>query len=53
MRFHFSRPDLPGVIDKHQRNIYPTDILKVAPNQRVKASQQTKETVETLIKVNF
>ncbi|KAF8386764.1 hypothetical protein PRIPAC_75906 [Pristionchus pacificus] len=47
-----TRPDLPGVIDKHQRNIYPTDILKVAPNQRVKASQQTKETVETLIKVS-
>lgn len=47
----YSRPDMPGVIDKHQRNIYPTDLLKVAPNQRVKATQATKEVVEALIKV--
>ncbi|GMR31067.1 hypothetical protein PMAYCL1PPCAC_01262 [Pristionchus mayeri] len=47
-----TRPDLPGVIDKHQKNIYPADLLKVAPNQRVKATQATKETVETLIKVS-
>ncbi|GMT05639.1 hypothetical protein PENTCL1PPCAC_27813, partial [Pristionchus entomophagus] len=47
-----ARPDLPGVVCKHQRNIYPTDLLKVAPNQRVKATQATKETVENLIKVS-
>lgn len=47
----FSRPDLPGVIDAHQRNIYPTDLLIVAPNQRVKIN--TKEVVEALIKACF
>ncbi|GMT31653.1 hypothetical protein PFISCL1PPCAC_22950 [Pristionchus fissidentatus] len=47
-----SRPDLPGVIDKHTRNIYPTDLLKVAPNQRVKATQASRDTVDALIKVS-
>ncbi|GMT04205.1 hypothetical protein PENTCL1PPCAC_26379 [Pristionchus entomophagus] len=44
--------DFPGVVCKHQRNIYPMNLLKVAPNQRVKATQATKETVEQLIKVS-
>ncbi|KAF8380955.1 hypothetical protein PRIPAC_70097 [Pristionchus pacificus] len=46
-----ARPDLPGVIDAHQRNIYPTDLLVVAPNQRVKIN--TKDVVEALIKACF
>ncbi|GMT31150.1 hypothetical protein PFISCL1PPCAC_22447, partial [Pristionchus fissidentatus] len=46
-----SKPNLPGVIDKHTRNIYPTDLLKVAPNQRVKAIQASRDTADALIKV--
>ncbi|GMR61376.1 hypothetical protein PMAYCL1PPCAC_31571, partial [Pristionchus mayeri] len=51
-KMKISRPDLPGVVDLHQKNIYPTDLLRVAPYQRVKTNQATKETVEALIKVS-
>ncbi|GMR51110.1 hypothetical protein PMAYCL1PPCAC_21305, partial [Pristionchus mayeri] len=43
--------DLPGVIDKVKENVYPPELLEVAPNQRVKGTQATKETVDTIIKV--